>query len=91
MIGWQGHELQWSHDVGRPRGEDPRPLRSDDVRTLYTSRDEVVVRDLMGLYEIDYAIIGPLERTTYGEQGLIGELGETVFEDSGTRVVRFDL
>ena len=87
VLGWQGHELQWSHDVGRPRGEDPRPLRRDDVQTLYTSQDEAVVRDLLGLYEVDYAVIGPLERTTYGEAGVLGTLGRTVFEDRGTRIV----
>jgi YYY domain-containing protein len=88
IIGWQGHELQWSHDVGRPRGEDPRPLRRDDVQTLYTSQDEVMVRDLLDLYGVDYAVIGPLERTTYGTAGIINGLGETVFEAEGTRIVK---
>ena len=87
VMGWQGHELQWSHDVGRPRGEDPRPLRRDDVQTLYTSGDEAVVRDLLGLYEVDYAVIGPLERTTYGNAGVLESLGRVVFEDRGTRVI----
>ena len=87
VIGWQGHELQWSHDVGRPEGEDPRPLRSDDIRTLFTSTDQTVVDDLVDLYGIDYVVFGPLERTTYGDSGVILEQGETVFEDRGTRVI----
>lgn len=84
VIGWQGHELQWSHDVARPGGG---PLRSEDVRTLYSTRDEAVVSELVDVYGIDYVVIGPLERTTYGEAGLIGTMGETVFESRGTRVV----
>jgi YYY domain-containing protein len=77
VLGWQGHELQWSHDVGSRRA---------DVQTLYTTRDAAAARDLVRRYGVDYAVVGPLERTTYGEPGVLPSLGRKAFERDGTAV-----
>ena len=73
VLGWQGHELQWSHDVG---------TRRDDVQTLYTTGDAAAARELVDRYGVDYAVVGPLERTTYGSPGVANGPG------SATIVVR---
>ena len=44
---------------------------------------------LLARYKVDYAVVGPLERTTYGDPGAAA-LGREVFEDEGTRVLVFD-
>ena len=77
VLGWQGHELQWSHDVG---------TRRTDVQALYTTRDAAAARELVRRYGVDYAVIGPLERTTYGDPGVLPSLGRKVFERDGTVV-----
>jgi len=80
VLGWQGHELQWNHDIGNRRAE---------VETMYKSRDGAAVLDLLRRYGVDYAVVGPLERTTYRFSGTLASLGRKVFERTGTTVYRF--
>jgi YYY domain-containing protein len=79
VLGWGGHELQWSHAPGS---------REQDVRTLYTTTDAAVARALIGRYGIGYVVAGPLERTSYGERGLakFDRLGRRVLDVAGTTV-----
>jgi YYY domain-containing protein len=81
VLGWAGHELQWDHD---PAG------READVRRLYTTTDLAAARGLLDRYGVRYVVVGPIERTTYGDRG-VGKwdrLGERVFEREGTIVWR---
>jgi YYY domain-containing protein len=84
IIGWQGHELQWSHDVNSV--VDPGRLRRDDVQTMYSSADPQQVEMLLRAYDVRYAVFGPLEQTSYGNIGALQTLGRPVFT-SGTTVV----
>jgi len=79
VLGWAGHELQWSHDPGRRRA---------DVRTLYTTTDPALARTLIARYGIGYVVAGPIERAGYGERGLAkwDVLGRRVLDDRGTTV-----
>ena len=79
VLGWAGHELQWSHDPGR---------RRDDVRTLYATPSAAVARPLLARYGIAYVVLGPLERTGYGQVGVAkwSRLGKRVFARAGTEV-----
>jgi YYY domain-containing protein len=79
VLGWQGHELQWSHDIG---------TRREDVQVMYTSRDTAQVQQLIDTYNVDYAVVGPLEKTTYGGLGALGTLGRPVFTADGTVVYK---
>jgi uncharacterized membrane protein len=81
VIGWAGHEVQWSHDVGN---------RINDVKTLYTATDANQVRPLLAEYDIAYVVAGPIERTTYGDAGLakFDQLGKRVYDRQGTTVWR---
>jgi len=81
VLGWAGHEIQWSH---RPDG------RAEDVRRLYTTEDLAEARELIGRYGVEYVVFGPIERTTYGDAGLEkwDVLGEQVFDLDGTAVWR---
>jgi len=79
VLGWAGHEVQWDHDPGS---------READVRTLYTTTDLDRARVLAVRYGVGYVVVGPIERTTYGDQGLEkwDTLGRRVFERQGTTV-----
>jgi uncharacterized membrane protein len=79
VMGWPGHEVQWAHD---PAG------REDDVRRLYVTRDLREARNLIGKYAISYVVFGPIERTTYGDDGLAkwDRLGKRVYDRDGTTV-----
>jgi uncharacterized membrane protein len=79
VLGWAGHELQWSHAPGS---------READVKTLYTTTDDATARRLIARYGIGYVVAGPIERTDYGEQGLAkwDRLGRRVLDSRGTTV-----
>ena len=81
VLGWQGHELQWSH--GEQLG-----TRRDDVQKMYTSADPGEVRTLLDRYGVRYAVVGPLEKTTYGNIGALVQMGQRVFSRDGTDVYR---
>jgi YYY domain-containing protein len=80
VLGWQGHELQWNHDIG---------TRREDVQTLYSTPDVELARRLLRTYRVRYVVVGPLERTTYGEPGAALTLGRKVFDSEGTVIVAF--
>jgi len=79
VLGWQGHELQWGHDPGR---------READVRSLYTAPAAEAARPLLARYGVRYVVVGPIERTDYGDAGLAkwDELGSRVLDRGGTTV-----
>jgi YYY domain-containing protein len=79
VLGWAGHELQWSHDPG---------TRGADVQRLYTTTDLAAARALIARYGVDYAVAGPIERTDYGDAGLAkwDTLGRRVLDRDGTTV-----
>jgi uncharacterized membrane protein len=79
VLGWAGHELQWTHEPGS---------READVRTLYTTADEPTARELLGRYGVRFVVVGPIERADYGDAGLAkwDALGRRVFDREGTTV-----
>jgi uncharacterized membrane protein len=71
--------VQWSHDPGP---------RAADVKTLYTTTDTAQAQALIGRYGVGYVVVGPIERTDYGDAGLAkwDELGRRVYDREGTTV-----
>lgn len=68
VMGWPGHEDQWRG--GHPEAQAQIGSRDQDVRTIYSSGDEAVVRPLLEKYHVRYVYVGPTERDVYGEGGL---------------------
>ena len=62
VLGWGGHEVQWEHDPGSREAGRPHALHD---RPTSTRRATLIDR-----YGIDYVVVGPIERTTYGDAGL---------------------
>jgi YYY domain-containing protein len=79
VMGWAGHELQWGHDPGRRRQE---------VERVYREPEAAAAREPLARYDVRYVVVGPLERTDYGDRGVAkwDELGRRVFDRDGTTI-----
>ena len=79
VMGWTGHEVQWGHDPGS---------RREDVEAIYRAADEASIQPLLDRYDVRYVVVGPLERTSYGDAGVAkwDRLGRRVFDRDGTTI-----
>ncbi len=64
VMGWGGHEEQWH--PGNPEVA----VRTNDVRTIYTTPSVTTAKQLMRAYRVRYVIVGDPEQQTYGAAGL---------------------
>jgi len=81
VLGWAGHELQWGHDVG---------TRREDIARMYESPTPAGALPLLRRYRVRWVVVGPLERTDYGDDGVAkwDQLGRRVYDAGGTTVWR---
>jgi YYY domain-containing protein len=79
VLGWPGHELQWGHRVG---------TRREDVERMYESPTAAGATELLRRYDVRWVVVGPLERTEYGDAGVAkwDALGRRVYDRGGTAV-----
>src|SRR5215216_7227632 len=79
VLGWPGHELQWGHRVG---------TRRQDVERMYESPTTAGADELLRRYDVRWVVVGPLERTEYGDAGIAkwDALGRRVYDREGTAV-----
>jgi len=91
VMGWQTHEWLWRTSRATPDAYQSVVVpRQSDVRLLYTSRDEQVVRHLLSQYQVQYIIIGNLERQKFPIIGTDGKptgqtlVNETLLQSLGT-------
>lgn len=84
VIGWIYHEAQWG------RAQDTLNERSDDVAKIYQSRSLDETRDLLAKYNVDYVVVGGIEKEKYKlNPSLVdkfGKLGAMVFEQGSMRI-----
>jgi YYY domain-containing protein len=79
VLGWAGHERQWGHDVG---------ARADEVARAYSTPTAAAALPVLRRYGVRYVVVGPLERTDYGDAGVAkwDSLGRRVYDADGTIV-----
>jgi YYY domain-containing protein len=79
VLGWPGHERQWGHDVD---------ARADDVARAYSTPTAAGARPVLDRYGVRYVVVGPLERTDYGDAGTAkwAQLGRRVYSREGTDI-----
>ncbi len=102
VMGWQTHEWLWRTSKATPDAYQKVVLpRQNDVRTLYTSDDEALVRQLINQYQIRYIVIGDLEREKFPildtegkptgqtavNEFLLSSLGEVAFSSGNLTVL----
>lgn len=87
VIGWRVHEWLWRSDLTAV------DERIADVERIYTSEDSNEVEELIRKYHIDYIYVGTLEYEKYPglQDGVLRDLGEIVYDDGITYIVKPDL
>ncbi|HMK07658.1 MAG TPA: DUF2298 domain-containing protein, partial [Anaerolineales bacterium] len=59
VLGWDFHEYQWRGDWT------PQGSRRDDIARLYSTQDWAEAQSILDKYQVNYVVVGPLERSTY--------------------------
>lgn len=85
IIGWPIHEWTWrgTYDVVAPRVA--------EVKEIYTGKERRETENILKKYQIDYIIVGQLEKERYGEEINLDKLlslGETIFDNEGTLIIQ---
>jgi uncharacterized membrane protein len=84
IIGWPVHEWLWrgSYDVVAPRRE--------EVRKIYESDDPDLTREILQKYNVQYIVVGVLERQKYLSlrEDKIAQLGDRVFSEGETNIYK---
>lgn len=77
VLGWYVHQWLWRGDT------DAINERAEDVKTIYTSTNKDLVKQMIQLYDVEYIYIGNLERQKYPELNdlLLQEIGEVVYSN----------
>ena len=106
VCGWQTHEWLWRfHGVVDPETDllvsDPDydvwsiylTPRYKDIATVYTSSDPDEIRDVLERYNVEYVIVGSMERNRFHTDNtdLIASFGEIEFVSGDLAVIRIDL
>ena len=84
VLGWPWHEHQWRGSREAFEG------RAEDVRAIYTTPDASEAMRLLKEYNVQYVVVGPRERVSYGLGGLakFPRIGESVFESEDVTIYR---
>lgn len=79
IMGWYVHEWLWRGDLADLNA------KIEEIKEIYTSTDEIRVKELLEEYNVSYIFVGSCERNKYGadlNNDLLKGLGEVVFQDS---------
>ncbi|HZA21201.1 MAG TPA: DUF2298 domain-containing protein, partial [Dehalococcoidia bacterium] len=90
VIGWPWHQIQQRTAYSYAIRD-----RAEDVRQIYNTTDVRFAKELLDKYEVEYIVVGELERAYYSEKGL-GKFEEMfergwvkpVFESQKVRIFR---
>lgn len=84
--GWLVHEWLWRGSYDQP-GQ-----RSEQVRTIYESDNINQVKQLLGMYQVKYVVIGEMEREKYPnlKEEKFNSIGDKVFESKETKLFRIN-
>ncbi len=75
IAGWYVHQWLWRNDL-----EDLN-YRISVLETIYSSKDEATIRELLADYNVEYIYVGYLERQKYDlNEEMLRSLGKIVYE-----------
>lgn len=90
VIGWPWHQIQQRNAYAGTIGQ-----RTRDVTEMYNGTDLLRTKQLLDLYDVEYIVVGDLERAYYAGQGLhkfeemVGNgLAILVFDGDGMKIYR---
>lgn len=84
IAGWFAHEWLWRNDVN------VISKRSDEVRTVYESDDTTLTKEILDKYNVEYLIIGQLEKDRYPNINIekLYDLGEIILDLDTTKMIK---
>ena len=84
VSGWYVHEWLWRGDASFPQE------RVNDIVIIYTSGDIELTQKLLEKYNVQYVIIGTLERQKYPNiyEGKFSKLGKSVFQSGAVNIYK---
>jgi YYY domain-containing protein len=86
LLGWDGHELQWRGDTVE------QDKRRPDIERIYRGATGAELRGLLDRWQIDYVIVGDLERQTFGvtqpSEARLAQVMDLVYDAEGVRIYR---
>lgn len=82
VLAWLEHD-QIHHGILAPLQQ-----RSGDIRTIYTTSDPIVAHSLLQRYDVQYVVVGDLERRVYGNLALakFAQMGAAVYRGPGITI-----
>jgi uncharacterized membrane protein len=83
LLGWAGHQGLWRGDAGGVEVA----RRQAEIKTVYTSSDLPVVKEILARRVIRYVVTGPLERKEFGADAFpLRRSFRPAFEAQGTEL-----
>jgi uncharacterized membrane protein len=86
LLGWEGHELQWR---GNTTEQD---LRRPDIERIYRDAQPAELQDLLQKWQIDYLVVGDLERQAFGitpqDEARFARAMDLVYDVDNVRIYR---
>jgi YYY domain-containing protein len=84
LLGWPWHEYRWRGSWG------VLGTRREDTERIYTTASVAEAQALLRQYGVTYVYVGPLEKNTYGEEGLakFAQFMEAIFHNDKVTIYR---
>lgn len=81
LLGWSSHEGIWRGEAFQGEIDS----RQNDLKTIYTTTDPEIVREIVRRRRIRFVVVGPLERTDFGAAPFPAAPSfPKVFDENGT-------
>lgn len=91
VLGWQTHEWLWRTGVDQPNAYASLIApREGDVRSIYEAHTAAELRSLLKIYQIEYIILGNIERTAFPglNEALLESMGEVVYRMGDSTLIQ---
>jgi YYY domain-containing protein len=86
LLGWEGHELQWRGDTVE------QDKRRPDIERIYRNAQGAELQRLLDTWQVDYVVVGDLERQTYGisppSEARFARAMDLVYDSDNVRIYR---
>lgn len=89
VLGWVYHEWIWRYNEDYSIPEE-LTKRNNDLNTLYTSKNEDTIKNIINVYNINYIYIGTKEYETYSNINteLLTNIGEVVYNSGENYLIK---
>ncbi len=85
--GWLVHEWLWRGGYDQPGA------RAEEVKQIYQGESDQQARNLLRNYQVEYVLVGPLEREKYPQlkEERFNKLGKVIFSSHTSRLYKLEI